>query len=268
MNVVSRTTLATMFAAILAGTFPSSISAQAAPPPDQPRFDVSTVRVSDPAAGRGGSLNANGDSLKAHNVTLFMLIRAAYGLSDDQVSGGPDWIRSTRFDLSAKTDKPIDRDLKPEIVRVQQQQMFQQLLAERFRLRLRHETRDIPGYQLVVAKNGPRGVQSMGDSDRGITITDGKLKATGISMDELAMVLEQRILEAPVKNTTGLSGKFNLDLTWDPKQTRAVAAADAATDNGPSIFLALQQQLGLRLEPHKTPADAIVIDSAQMPQEN
>lgn len=234
----------------------------------EPRFDVSTVRVSDPGAGHGGSLSVNGDSLKAHNVTLFMLIRTAYGLSDDQISGGPDWIRSKRFDLSAKADRPLDRSLTPETVRVQQQQMFQQLLAGRFRLRIHHETRDIPGYQLVVAKNGPRGLQSMSDSDRGITITDGKLKATGITMDELAMVLEQRVIEAPVKNATGATGTFNLDLTWDPKQTHAVAAADAATDNGPSLFVALQQQLGLRLEPHKTPADAIVIDSVQMPQEN
>jgi uncharacterized protein (TIGR03435 family) len=252
---------------ILAGTIPHLIHAQTAAP-DQPRFDVSTIRTSDPNAGHGMSLNARGDSLTGHNVTLAMLIRIAYGVNDDQISGGPDWIRSTRFDLSAKADKPLDRNLKPETVRVQQQQMFQQLLAERFQLRVRHETKEIPGYQLIVAKNSPRGLQAVSGSDRGISITDGKLKATGITMDELAMVMEQRVIESPVKNATGIAGRFDIDLSWDPRQTRAAAAADAVTDNGPSIFLALQQQLGLRLEPHKTAADAVVIDSAEMPQEN
>jgi uncharacterized protein (TIGR03435 family) len=252
---------------ILAGTIPHSINAQTAAP-ERPRFDVSTIRTSDPNAGRGGSLNARGDSLTGHNVTLAMLIRIAYGVNDDQISGGPDWIRSRRFDISAKADTPMDPNLKPEIARPLQRQMFQQLLADRFQLRVRHETIDIPGYQLTVAKNGPRDLHAGSGNERGITITDGKLKASEITMDELAMVLEQRVIESPVKDATGIAGKFDIDLTWDPKQTRAAAAADAVTDNGPSIFVALQQQLGLRLEPHKTAADAVVIDSAEMPQEN
>ena len=252
-------------AALLASAVPHNSRGQIA---SQPRFDVSTVRTSDPNAGHGMSLNARGDSLTGHNITVAMLIRVAYGLNDNQISGGPDWIRSRRFDISAKADTPMDPNLKPEIARPLQQQMFQQLLADRFHLRVHHQTIDIPGYQLTVAKNGPRDLHAGSDNERGITITDGKLKASGITMDELAMVLEQRVIESPVKNATGIVGKFDIDLTWDPKQTRAAAAADAVTDNGPSIFVALQQQLGLRLEPHKTAADAVVIDSAEMPQEN
>jgi uncharacterized protein (TIGR03435 family) len=244
-----------------------AIHAQTAAPA-QPRFDVATIRTSDPSAGHGMSLNARGDSLTGHNITLNMLIRTAYGLNDDQISGGPDWVASRRFDINAKADTPMDPNLKPEEAQAVQRQMFQQLLAERFHLQVHHATKEMPGYQLTIGKNGTRGLQSDSGSERALTITDGKLKASAVSMDDLAMVLGQRVIQSPVQNATGLAGTFNIELKWDPAQTRAAAAADAATDNGPSIFVALQQQLGLRLEPHKTAADAIVIDNAQMPQEN
>ena len=268
MNSLFLSGRAALCAAILASTIPPFSLGQIAAAALQPRFDVSSVRASDPNAGRGMSLNVNGDSLKAHNATLFILIRYAYDLSDDQVSGGPDWINSRHFDISAKTDMPVDPHLNPDVARARQQQMFQQLLADRFQLRLHHETKDRPGYQLTVAKNGPHGLTADDADTPGFHVTDGKLHATAVTMDEFASVLEH-VIESPVKNTTGLSGKSDLDLKWDPAQTRNAAAADAAaSDAGPSIFLALQQQLGLRLEPHKTPADAVVIESAQMPQEN
>jgi uncharacterized protein (TIGR03435 family) len=267
MKVCALSSQAVLCAAVLMSNASIAIHAQTAAPA-QPRFDVATIRTSDPSAGHGMSLNARGDSLTGHNITLNMLIRTAYGLNDDQISGGPDWVASRRFDINAKADTPMDPNLKPEEAQAVQRQMFQQLLADRFHLQVHHATKEMPGYQLTIGKNGTRGLQSDSGSERALTVTDGKLKASAVSMDDLAMVLGQRVIQSPVQNATGLAGTFNIELKWDPAQTRAAAAADAATDNGPSIFVALQQQLGLRLEPHKTTADAIVIDSAQMPQEN
>lgn len=252
-----------VLAALLAGPRMTGLQAEA-----QPSFTVVSIHPSDPNAGHGMSISLNGDSLTAHNITLFMLIRDAYSLSEDQISGGPSWIASRRFDISAKTDTPLDPNLTPEAAHSQQIRMLQQLLTDRFQLRLRHETKDRPGYQMTVAKNGPHGIQADDGGNPGLSVTDGKLHATAITMDQLASVLEH-VIESPVKNATGLSGKSDLDLKWDPAQTRNAAAADAPpTDAGPSIFVALQQQLGLRLEEHKTPADAVLIESAQVPQEN
>lgn len=231
-------------------------------------FTVSSIHPSDPNAGSGMSINLNGDSLTAHNITLLMLIRDAYSLSEDQISGGPSWIVSRRFDISAKTDNPVDPSLAPDIAHSQQLRMLQQLLTDRFQLRLRHETKDRPGYQMTLAKNGPRGLRADDGDKPGLSVTDGKLHATAITMDQLASVLEH-VIESPVINATGLSGKSDLDLKWDPAQTRNAAAADAPLpDAGPSIFVALQQQLGLRLEEHKTPADSAVIESAQIPEQD
>jgi|ERR1039458_88025 uncharacterized protein (TIGR03435 family) len=145
---------------------------------------------------------------------------------------------------------------------------LQQLLAERFQLKVHHTLREIPGYLLTVAKGGTKGFEADENSTPSMSFADGKLEARAATMDQLAYMLAQRVLQSPVTNTTGLAGKFDLKLKLDPAQTRAAAAADTTTDNGPSIFVALQQQLGLRLEPHKTQADAVVIDSAEMPQEN
>ena len=233
----------------------------------QSSFAVASIHPSDPDAGNGMSISLNGDSLTAHNITLFMLIRDAYSLSEDQISGGPSWIASRRFDISAKTDKPLDPSLAPDAAHSQQLRMLQQLLTDRFQLQLRHETKDRPGYQMTLAKSGPRAPQADDGGKPNFSATDGKLHATAVTMDQLASVLEH-VIGSPVKNASELAGKFNIDLSWDPAQTRNAAAADAPNDNGPSIFVALQQQVGLRLEEHKTPADSVVIESAQLPQDN
>lgn len=234
----------------------------------QYRFDVSTVRTTNPDAGNASSVSLDSQRLTARNVTLARLISLAYGLSDDQISGGPSWISSGRFDITAKADTPIDPRLSPVAARQIEKEMMQRLLEERFQLKIRHQTKGIPGYLLTVIKTGAKGMQR-DDSDKpGMSIDDEKLRATAITMDQLADALSQGVLHRPVTNATSLTGKFDLQLTWDRRTDRYEGGADAPSDLGPSIFVSLQQQLGLKLEQRKTDADAIVIESAQIPHAN
>jgi uncharacterized protein (TIGR03435 family) len=236
--------------------------------PVQPTFAVASIYPSDPNGGTRMTLNFSGDSFRAVNVPLSMLIRMAYDLNDDQVSGGPPWIGSRRFDIIAKPETAGDPPLKPDAAMEQRRLMLQALLADRFQLKLHHETKNVSGYILTVEKSGTKDLVQDEGGDQQLAIDGGKLDAKAITMDQLASVLGSRILQSPVKNMTGLAGKFDGKLTWDPKQTLTVAPADAGNDAGPSLFVALQQQLGLKLEYHKTAADAIVVESAAMPSEN
>ena len=234
----------------------------------QRRFDVSTVRTSNPDAGNASSVSLDSQRLTARNVTLARLISLAYGLSEDQLSGGPSWITSRRFDITAKADTPVDPKLSPVVARQIQKEMMQRLLGERFQLKIRHERKAIPGYLLTAIKTGPKGMQK-DDSDKpGMVIDDEKLRATAITMDQFADALSQGVLHRPVTNATSLTGKFDLQLTWDRRTDRYEGGADAPSDLGPSIFVSLQQQLGLKLEQRKTDADAIAVESAQIPQAN
>lgn len=234
----------------------------------QPRFDVSAVRASDPGAGNKPSVSLNGQDLKASNVTLAMLIRLAYGLSEDQLSGGPSWIGSRRFDVTAKADAAIDPKLSPGAAQQIQRAMMQRFLGERFQLKVRHESKSIPGYVLTVTKGGAKGMQADETGSTGMSLDGGKLHATAITMDQLADALSRGVLQTPVTNATALAGKFDVDVMWDLRAARLEGTPEAPNDLGPSIFLALQQQLGLKLEEHKTAADAIVVESAEMPEAN
>ncbi len=267
MNPPSRSVRVIVCAAILNTCILSYALAQAVAA-TQRRFDVSVVRISNPNAGNASSVNLNSQNLKAINVTLAMLIRLADGLSDDQLSGGPSWITSQRFDITAKVDASVDPKLSPVVAQQMQKEMMQRLLEERFQLKIRHESKGIPGYLLTVTKRGVKDMQKDESDNPSMSINDGKLHATGITMDQLADALSQRVLQCPVTNATSLTGKFDLELTWDRRAERYEGVVDAPSDLGPSVFVALQQQLCLKLEQHKTGADAIVVESAQMPQAN
>ncbi len=224
------------------------------------------------------------------------LIAFAYGIRDFQLSGGESWISSETYDIDAKEDDLRVEELQklpPDQSLQQIRLMVQSLLADRFKLKVSHETKDLPEYALVVAKSDPKLKEAKpGDTyPNGIRGPDGraypgtmrmergKLTGQALPMASLAIILSKQ-LGRTVLDQTGLKGKYDIALQWTPDESPAAmfsgaAGAKPAADNpaspessGPSIFSALQEQLGLKLESTKGPVEVLVIDHIERPSEN
>jgi uncharacterized protein (TIGR03435 family) len=223
--------------------------------PAASRFEVASIKPSaDPSSASSGLKTAHG-RLTATNVTLKRCIMGAYGLGPNQIAGGPDWLDFERFDIEAKSDRPEDGD--SELMA-----RLQTLLAERFKLAVHRETRTISAYVLELAKNGPK-LEKAEDEQARTNSGRGLIEARTITMTRFAEVLSRQ-MDLPVVDSTGLKGAFNLRLQWTPEN----AKPDPAIDSGLSIFTAIQEQLGLRLQSRKTPVENLVIDRAEKPSAN
>ena len=242
-----------------------------------PAFEVASVKASSPES-RGMTISTDPGRLTAFNATLKFLIQTAYHVREDQVTGGPKWLDSTRYDVVAKI--PVgaeDEDYRA---------MLQTLLADRFQLSLHRETRMRPAYQLMVAKGGVKikDASASGAPDagrggakaKGAKLDKGKISATQISMAQLAGILSNA-LGGPVQDQTGISGLFDVELRWTPDERDAVIVKPGAQPqeskppsdpSGPSLFAALAEQLGLRLEVHPAPVEILVIERAHFPSGN
>jgi uncharacterized protein (TIGR03435 family) len=224
-----------------------------------------------------------GGGLNMTNIPLRTMIALAYGVREFQVSGGPGWIGSERFDVTARVDAAAakgqeDLAKMPEgqfkTVRDQSNDRLRALLADRFQLVAHKETREQPIYALVVSKNGPKLQEAKGaEAKQGMNTGRGRSEAFGVPMQILVQVLSN-ITGRPVIDKTGLTGKYDFVLEWTPDaaDARAQGFGDGVTTPapapGPTIFTALQEQLGLRLEAQKGPVQNIVIDRAEKPSEN
>jgi uncharacterized protein (TIGR03435 family) len=231
----------------------------------QPAFEVASIK---PSNYQGGPLRVtahiSADGIEFSNVTPRMCIQRAYAVKPYQLRG-PEWIGTERYTIVAKAAGavPEDRILL----------MLQTLLSERFKLVIRHESKEMPVYALVVGKNGPKLKEAAGE---GATEIGGDGRETvfeRVSMAQLAGVVG-RSLDRPVIDATGLKGLYSFRLTWateDRRRPDSVAAGTAEAsepDDAPSIFTALQERLGLRLEPSKAPVDVLVIDRIERPSAN
>jgi uncharacterized protein (TIGR03435 family) len=257
-----------------------------------PAFEVAAIKLNTSnEAGSRVMASPNG-RLQAVNVTLKTLVRNAYRVRETQISGGPDWLDSARFDVEAKG--PDQAMTTPDQVAA----MMRQLIADRFRLEARIESREVPVYALVRARNngtlGPqlktanvdcagliaRGVPPQLPAGGGvpscsIRLGFGTVVARSASLSQLGNALSQT-LGRNVIDRTGLTGLFDIDLTWTPDQLPPRAAGTPADQplrvngadvdpNGPSLFAALQEQLGLKLDSQRAPVDVLVITSATKP---
>ena len=228
--------------------------------------------------------------------TLQMLIRLAYGVEDNQISGAPNWVNSDRYDIEAKMDGATAdevRKLSGEQNQSTREHMLQALLVDRFKLTLHRETRELPLYSLVVAKNGSKLQESKpGEPDkRGFKTPDGHPVAQGhfvrmgmgqldghsIGTEDIARLLAQQLGRKVVDNT-GLTANYDFTLKWTPDEGQGPAfrgpegspgtGSTSAPETGPSIFTAVQEQLGLKLESQKGPVEILVIDHVEKPSEN
>jgi bla regulator protein blaR1 len=239
-----------------------------------PVFEVASIKPADPAAS-GSRTNANQGRLTMTNVTLKQCILMAYHIQGYQLSGGPSWLDTARYDISAKMDAAAEQ-LSGQLARARMETMLQNLLADRFKLIVRRESKQTRGYVLMVSKNGPK-LKRVQDDDRTSTnVGRGKVTARRISMSEFATRLSG-LLDRPVRDLTGLAGVFELTLEWTPDDNQAGLNAGGnakagtlaeARIVGPTIFTALQEQLGLKLESQNSPIDILTIDHAEKAYDN
>jgi uncharacterized protein (TIGR03435 family) len=228
-------------------------------------FEVASVKPSDPDS-RGTHTDFPNGTFHATGVTAKLCIILAYDIQAFQLEGGPSWIANERYDIVAKVAAgQVKGAHDPERI-VQMRTGLQGLLADRFQLRIHRETKLMPAYVLVAAKSGFK-LKETPDNGHGTNVgadsARGKLTAQQISMQSLASNLSW-ILNSPVADMTGIKGVFDLKLDWAPEE--GAATAEPAT--GPSIFTALQEQLGLKLDKQKAPMEMVVIDRIEKPSEN
>jgi uncharacterized protein (TIGR03435 family) len=219
-----------------------------------PSFEAASIKPTQ-VTGQGASIDRHPGMLLMKNVTLQDCIREAYGVTDSQIAG-QDRLSPGRYDIVAK--------IPPQVTRNQYPAMLQTLLAERFKLAVHHGTKEMPVYLLVVAKNGPK-IQAVEPGNGGIASPHaGYMSAVAITMPRLATFLSgpRAQLEHATIDRTGLSGSFTFKLEWTPDDKQS------ADTFGPSLFTALQEQLGLKLETGKAPMEILIIDHAEKPSEN
>lgn len=254
-----------------------------------PTYEVAAIKPN--KAGMGSTMLFTPDGLTARNVTLKFLIKMSYAVEDDQILGAPGWLNSETFDIDAKVDSSEVSELS-KLSEHERQLMLQQLLADRFRLTLHREMKDLPVYALVIAKNGPKlHAAKAGDTyPNGIKGPDGKpaghagmmmwgrdrLIGQGVPIASMVSPLSQQ-LGRTVQDRTGLTGKYDIELHWTPDDAagsgppRDHATGDsglAAESPEPSFFTVMQEQLGLKLESRKAPVEVLVIDHVETPSAN
>jgi uncharacterized protein (TIGR03435 family) len=224
-------------------------------------FEVDVIRPSSAGPSAGTSFNVfEGGRVKITNEPVKLLLRTAFQVQNAQIAGGPAWLDSDRYDIEAKTgrsEKPEPGQLSP---------FLQTMLADRFGLKFHREMRELTVYALVPEKNQRSGSKLKPKAAEELTAMDthgergkSQLAATAVSMDALARYLGNR-LGRIVVDKTGLTDSYDFTLEWAP---------DEAVDSSvPSLATALREQLGLRLEPQKSPVEVLVIDSIRKPSDN
>jgi uncharacterized protein (TIGR03435 family) len=214
-------------------------------------FQVASITSSN-AEARCAPNASVGQTFTVKNCELGALILYAYDVLQQQVSGETSHLNE-KYDITAKAEHPVSRN---EIRR-----MLQTLLADRFKLTLRRETKEIPVYALVVGKDGPKFHENPTASDEGpkpVQGIAGELTFRNMAMSDLVFALSRRISDRIVVDKTGLTGKYDLDMTW---------YLALAKRNPPSVFDAVQE-LGLKLEPQESPVEFLVIDHVDKTSEN
>jgi len=285
-----------------------------APAGTRPQFDAATIKIHPPPITRITVTQPPGRFV-AEAFSLKMLVGRAYGVPDVRVLGGPSWVESDRYDIEAKAEGAIPAGQMPLYL--------QNLLEDRFQLKAHKETRELPVYELVVARGGsrmklsedqtpPAPVQLPPPGERGPALRGagpggpglggpgagrggpapfgggppargmffggrGNLQASAVPITNIVNFLTNQ-LGRPVYDKTGLTGLFDIKLEWTPgieqspgpftPNPDAPPPPPPADSSGPTLFTALQEQLGLRLDSTKGPVEVVVIDSAQKPTEN
>ena len=221
----------------------------AAQAPASPAFEVASVKlVEPPAPAHAVRLNVSPGRLTIDAATLRQIVGLAYGIQRVRVTGGPSWADADQYTIIATDSLGTSQD--------QVRMMLQALLADRFKLALHHEAKELRAYRLVSGKNSPTLQEAKAEEKSGVVQENGQLTFSNMPLAALINTLAN-LLDSPVQDETGLRGSYDFKLT-------TATAGDGPT----SIFTVVQEQLGLKLEPTKEPLDVLVIDHVEHPTEN
>jgi uncharacterized protein (TIGR03435 family) len=235
-----------------------------------PSFEVATIKPSAPNRP-GKAFNVQGRTFRTLNTTLTDMITFMYDIHSAQIVGGPAWMATDKYDLTGQPDLPGTPSLN------QWKGMVRKLLADRFKLAFHKDSKELSVYALTVARTGHKLTKNDGDPNglpalffRGL----GMLPVRNATMGEFAGTMQGAVLDRPVVDQTGLTGRFDFTLNWTPDETqfgglgvRVPPPADNA-NAPPGLFTAIQEQLGLKLDAARAPVEVFVIDRAEKPSEN
>ena len=250
------------------------------------RFEVAAIKRGADSGGRGGVGVAPGGRVTVTNVPVRFMIRFAYNVQDFQIDAGPAWMNTENYDIVAKASENIRLD--------EARAFLQTLLADRFNLVIHRETKEVPVYELQVAKSGlklgpsqqnncvvfdpqnpPKPAEPLPHYCGNIGRRPSSIEAYSVPMEKFVATLAG-VLERQVIDKTGITGNVDVNLEFAPSEARVsgppgvepAKEAGAAADQRPSIFVAIQEQLGLRLQSAKASGDALVVERLDRPSEN
>jgi uncharacterized protein (TIGR03435 family) len=254
------------------------------PPPVRPRempadakpgFEVVTIKPNNPTLHPNLILDYNGRHLTLYQFSVNDLITFAYGLHIQEIVGAPAWFDSERYDIDGVPD--VDGDPSVNQMRI----MVQKLLADRFQCAFHNDKKVLPVYELTLGKRTPKlEISGVGQDDEytfAFPHRSGSLIVRNLTMGQFALNLQSYILDRPVVDHTGLTGRYDFNLDWTPDDSqftqlrKASGSPPPATNDSspwPSLFTAIQEQVGLKLDAVKIPTDVIVIDHAERPSPN
>ena len=237
-----------------------------------PSFEVATIKPAKPEERFSLLINRSG-MMNTTDTSVSDLIKFAYDLHPRQIAGGPAWVETEKYDITGKPDTPGTPNMK------QLKSMVRKLLADRFQLTFHFDKKELSVYAIGVAKTGPKltantsnpgGLPGFGGGGR------PGMRAVNATMTEFAAVLQANVLDRPVVDQTGLAAaRWDFILRWTPDPSQGppgapqpVAPPAPDADAPPDLFLAMQQQLGLKLESTKAPVDVLVVDRLEKPSAN
>lgn len=230
----------------------------------KPVYEVATIKPSDPA-GRNQGFQIRGQHVKVTRQDVETMMMFAYGVHAKQIVNAPDWAKSDRFDVDGVPDVKGEPNLK------QMQSIVQDLLETRFGLKFHREKREMTAYVVRVEKGGAKIEKSKSDplrppdqSGNGSGGHKQFMKFTNNSLNDFAFGM-QYFMDKPVVNQTGLDGRYDFELTWNPNPDVASETTEADV---PGIFTAMKEQIGLRMDTEKTQVDVLVVDAVSKPSEN
>lgn len=227
-----------------------------------PSFAVATIKPHDPNYPRRQGWNFIGDHVRIDNQTIGSVLMYAYSMNPHQVVDLPEWADKVAYDIEGKTDTPGQPN------RAQQQEMLQKLLADRFGLKLHREQRPLNVYAIHIAKGGPKltaaahpdAQPGQHANQKGAAICN---KMTSAAMGDFVLDMQFFVEDRPLVDQTGLTGRYDMTLCYTPDD-----AHTTDPDAPPGLFTAIQEQLGLKLDAVKAPADVFVIDHVEQPSAN
>jgi uncharacterized protein (TIGR03435 family) len=227
-------------------------------------FEVASIKPAAPGTRGFSIVPSAGGRLNAKNITLKRLLAASYHVQDFQILGGPAWIDSAHYDIVAKAEGNQNLNERQLL------DLMKPLLTDRFQVVFHWETKQLPRYLLVVGKSGSKLKEVKADGEPDLEVRGRRLITSHRAPVSQLVEILSWVMGRVVVDQTGLAGVYDYKLEWTPDDLQAAepGSASASGESGNSIFGAIQEQLGLKLDPQKGPVQMLVVDKAEKATEN